>query len=220
MKLYQFAWGLYPRRVHVYIKEKNISGLEMVELDVISGENRNPEYLAMNPTGSIPMLEADNGSFICQSSSILLYLEERHPAKAMAGSTPEQRAQITDLIMLLNEAYNFAGICTYYGSPLFAHRRTPNDVIAKAMYDDFARVMENVEAMAGDGDYFGGKQPNIADITLFASEQFMRTIYRLQLPKTCVKLEAMYQRFLTRPSATAPDYPPIVLEHGPLRMFR
>lgn len=219
MKLYQFAWGIYPRRVHVYLMEKGISDIGMVELDVIAGENRKREYLAMNPTGTIPMLETGNGSYVCQSTSILLYLEEQYPDNPMVGATAEARARTMDQLLMINEAYNFAGPCTFYGSPLFAQRRPPNDDLARAFYDEYARVMESLETAAGDTEYLGGDQPSIADVTLFASEQFMRTIYKLRLPESCTRLEAIYNRFLARQSAAAPSYPAIVLEHGPLRIF-
>lgn len=219
MKLYQFAWGIYPRRVHVYLKEKGITGIEMIELDVINAENRKPEYLAKNPTGTIPTLETDDGMTICQSTSIMLYLEERYPQPSMNGSTPEARARTNDLLFMINEAYNFAGICTFYGSPLFEQRRAPSDEIARAMRAEHDRVLEALETMAGDGDYLGGSTPSIADVTFFASEQFMRDLYKLRLPASCTKLEAIYNRFLQRPSAEAAPFPEFIVPLSPLRDF-
>ncbi|KQX23424.1 MULTISPECIES: glutathione S-transferase family protein [unclassified Sphingomonas] len=219
MKLYQFPWGIYPRRIHVYLKEKGISGIEMVELDVVAGDNRKPDYLARNPTGTIPALETDDGRVICQSSTILLYLEQLHPSPDMIGGTPADQARTHDQLALVNEAYNFAGICTYYGSPLFVQRRKPSDEVAKAMHFEYARVLASLEGMAGGGDYLGGETPNIADVTFFASEQFMRDLYKLRLPKELTKLEAIFNRFLQRPSAAPEAYPDFMVPIAPLRDF-
>lgn len=219
MKLHQFSWGIYPRRIHVYLKEKGITDIEMIELDVINAENRKPEYLAKNRTGTIPTLETDDGQTICQSTSILQYLEELYPTPDMYGATPEAQARTNDLLSLINEVYNFAGICTFYGSPLFEQRRPPSDEIARAMRAEHDRVLEALETMAGAGDYLGGDTPSIADITFFASEQFMRDLYKLKLPDSCKKLEAIYGRFLQRPSAAPQTYPEFIVPLSPLRDF-
>lgn len=219
MKLYQFAWGIYPRRIHIYLKEKGITGIEMIELDVINAENRKPGYLAKNPTGTIPTLETSDGTTICQSTSIMQYLEERYPDPDMSGPTPEARAYTSALLFMINEAYNFAGICTFYGSPLFEQRRKPSNEIARAMRAEHDRVLEALETMAGDDDYLGGSTPSIADVTLFASEQFMRDLYKLRLPASCKKLEAIYNRFLQRPSAEAAPFPEFIVPLSPLRDF-
>ncbi len=219
MKLYQFAWGIYPRRIHIYLKEKSITGIEMIELDVINAENRQPAYLSKNPTGTIPTLETEDGATICQSTSIMLYLEERYPEPRMIGITPAARASVNDHLFMINEAYNFAGICTFYGSPLFEQRRAPSDEIARAMRAEHHRVLEALETMAGDGDYLGGTTPSIADVTFFASEQFMRDLYKLRLPASCKRLEAIYNRFLQRPSAEAAPFPDFIVPLSPLRNF-
>lgn len=219
MKLYQFSWGIYPRRVHVYLKEKKITGLEMIEIDVIGQENRKPGYLKKNPTGGIPTLETEDGFTICQSSSIMQYLEDLYPAPDMRGSTPEARARTHDQLMLVNEAYNFAGICTFHASPLFSKMRLQNDEVARGMHSEYVRVLGSLETMAGERPYMGGETPSIADVAFFASEQFMRDLYQLELPATCARLEAIYNRFLLRPSAAPAAYPKFIVPLAPLRAF-
>src|SRR5204862_4532084 len=50
-------------------------GYEYVELDRKNGENRRPEYLAVNPTGKVPGL-VDGGQAYFESAAILLHLGE------------------------------------------------------------------------------------------------------------------------------------------------
>jgi glutathione S-transferase len=45
-----------------------------VEVDILQGESRTPEFLAMNPNGQIPLLEVAPGRFIAESNAILWYL--------------------------------------------------------------------------------------------------------------------------------------------------
>jgi glutathione S-transferase len=49
---------------------------EHVELDILRGETRTPEFLARNPNGRIPTLELEDGSFLPESNAILWYLAE------------------------------------------------------------------------------------------------------------------------------------------------
>ena len=50
-------------------------GYEYVELDRKNGENRRPEYLAVNPTGKVPGL-VDGGQAYFESAAILLHIGE------------------------------------------------------------------------------------------------------------------------------------------------
>lgn len=56
---------------------------ELVKLDLAAGEQRRPEYLALNPGGVVPTLVVD-GTPMSECAAILLYLAERHPEAALA----------------------------------------------------------------------------------------------------------------------------------------
>lgn len=47
----------------------------IVEIDIFAGENRTPEFLAMNPEGRVPLLDVD-GRFLAESNAILFYLAD------------------------------------------------------------------------------------------------------------------------------------------------
>ncbi len=51
----------------------------LVEIDILQGESRTPEFLAKNPNGQIPLLEVAPGRYIAESNAILWYV---------AGGTP------------------------------------------------------------------------------------------------------------------------------------
>jgi len=50
---------------------------ELVEVDILRGESRTPEFLARNPIGRIPTLQLPDGSFLGESVAILWFLAER-----------------------------------------------------------------------------------------------------------------------------------------------
>ena len=49
---------------------------ERVEVDILKGETRTPEFLDRNPNGRIPVLELEDGNCIAESNAILFYLAE------------------------------------------------------------------------------------------------------------------------------------------------
>lgn len=217
MKLYQFAWGPYPRRVLIYLQEKGIDDIELVDVDVVAGETHTPAFLAINPTGTVPVLELDDGRFIRQSISVLEYLETRYPSsERFVGTTPEDQARTRDQLSVVTEAYHYAGQCTFQASPLFAQRWEQSAEAARVCYDAYLGALRRAEALAGPGPFFGGAAPSLADVVFFASEQYMRDFYRLRVPNTYERLEAIYQRFALRPSARPPVYPALLAELAPL----
>ena len=50
-----------------------------VELDIMQGATRTPEFLARNPNGRIPALELEDGTVLAESNAILFYLAEGTP---------------------------------------------------------------------------------------------------------------------------------------------
>ena len=50
-----------------------------VELDIMQGETRTPQFLARNPNGRIPALELEDGTVLSESDAILFYLAEDTP---------------------------------------------------------------------------------------------------------------------------------------------
>src|SRR5260370_20636732 len=52
---------------------------DLVEIDILKGETRTPDFLAKNPSGHVPLLEAAPGRYLAESGAILWYL---------AGGTP------------------------------------------------------------------------------------------------------------------------------------
>ena len=50
--------------------------LKTVDIDVVSGFTRKPEFVAKNPNGRVPTLELDDGRFLPESNAIIWYLAE------------------------------------------------------------------------------------------------------------------------------------------------
>ena len=91
MKLYN-SIGPNPHIVRMFMAEKGID-MPKQTVDLRKGENREAEHLKRNPHGQMPTLELDDGSYLSEITAICEYLEEKNPAPALIGSTPEERAE-------------------------------------------------------------------------------------------------------------------------------
>lgn len=215
MRLYEFNWGIYPRRVLIYLAEKKID-LERVAVDVLTGENRQPSFLAINPSGTVPVLQLDNGELIRQSGAIVEYLEQMYPEPNLIGATSLERARTREFMSQINEAYTFFNIYTGHASPVFSQRLKQNPDVAAAMYERYRMIMRQIEESMGIGPYLCSDKLSFADCALFASAQFAQELYKEPIPEDCPKILAFYEHFATRESARVPDYPEPVAAAAPI----
>ena len=91
MKLYT-GLGPNPRVVHIFMAEKGME-IPLSQVDLMAGENRQADHLSRNPSGQLPTLELDNGSFIAEITAICEYLDEVGPAPSLLGDDAQERAE-------------------------------------------------------------------------------------------------------------------------------
>ncbi len=72
MKLYNVAYSGNSYKVRLLLAQLGIP-FEIIEVDILSGESRTPEFLKINPNGRTPVLD-DNGFVLAESNAILAYL--------------------------------------------------------------------------------------------------------------------------------------------------
>ncbi len=102
-------------------------GLEEMELEyelklvnLSKGEQRTPEFLAINPNGRIPAI-VDDGFAVFESGAILLYLAEK--SGRLLPTDPEKRSQVIQWLM-----FQMAGIGPMQGQAVVFVRYFPEDV--------------------------------------------------------------------------------------------
>jgi maleylpyruvate isomerase len=87
MRLYTAAQNSAGERVRIALNLKGLA-YEYVSIPSLS----KGEYRRLNPQGLMPAIEID-GRVVAQSTAILEYLEEMHPAPPLLPSDPIQRAE-------------------------------------------------------------------------------------------------------------------------------
>ena len=92
LKLHYHPLSTYSRRVRIACLEKGIH-VDLVELDMVKGAHRGPDYLRLNPYGRVPTLEED-GFVLYESTAILDYLEATHPTPPLVPADARGRALV------------------------------------------------------------------------------------------------------------------------------
>ena len=204
MKLYN-SIGPNPRLVKMFAAEKGIK-LDLVEVDIIAGENRQPAWQAINPTGTTPVLELDSGLCIAETTAICEYLEDRFPAPALIGTTPEARAvprmwwRRADLIVVQPMTAGFRGA---EGLPLFQGRVRCLPQAADDLKQAAQEGLAWFEAQLGDKPYIAGDALTVADLQLFCFVEFGDKVGQGLAPAHH-RLAAWRERIAARPSAALP----------------
>src|SRR2546429_383990 len=93
MKIYNHPLAPNPRRVRIFVAEKGLT-IPYETVDILSSQNRKPEFLAKNPAGGVPVLELDDGRYLAESVAICRYLEGLHPEPNLCGKDNLEQAFI------------------------------------------------------------------------------------------------------------------------------
>ena len=170
MKLYTDAVGApNPKKVRVYCAEKGIS-IPLQILDIVSGENRKPEFAKKNPMMTLPVLELDDGTCLTESLAIIHYLEDLHPDPPMIGTSPIERARTLEVERLCEQgAMASLGAIFQNTSPFFAGRIKQSADTAENARARLAQVLGVLDARIGSSPFVAGAKPTIADCTLLGA---------------------------------------------------
>ena len=180
MKLYIVPLAPNPTKVMLYLAERAQLGdelpVEQVIVNTLKGHHRAPEHLARNPFGTLPVLELADGSYLRESLSIIVYLDEKFPDGALLSGSIEERAKARDLERTVElQIANPIGIYVHAkDSPIGLPARPKLVAEIEASLDV---PLDFIEAQLSDGrPYLFGQSITIADLTLASAFQFLRFI--------------------------------------------
>src|ERR1700761_6498849 len=94
MILYYMRRAPNPRRVRWFMAEKGIDDIDIVDVDLLAGRHREPDYLERAGLPHVAALTVDTGETITESIAICRYLEAVAPEPNMFGLDPWEVALI------------------------------------------------------------------------------------------------------------------------------
>jgi glutathione S-transferase len=209
MKFYDCAEAPSPRRVRIFLAEKEVE-LPVVQVDLRAGEQLGEEFRAINPDCTVPVLELDDGTRITEAFAICQYLEAVHPEPPLMGRDPTEAALVT----MWNARIEQHGLVAF--AELFRNlhkgfrgRAVPGPVDCEQIPALVERGRKRGEAFfnrldqhfAGNG-YVVGNKFTLADITALVGVDFAAWS-KLEIGPDRPHLQAWYDRVSSRPSARA-----------------
>ena len=206
MKIYDIPGFPNPTRVRIALAEKGLADkVEFIPVDVPSGEHKTPEFLAKNPSGTVPVLELDDGTFVAECSAITEYLDHKDGNPTLTGNTPEERAKIA-MMQRRAEAGVLDAVGAYFHhateglGPEIETNQCPE--WGTRQKDQAVAGMRYLNDVLKDQAYLAGETFTIADITAFAGLGFA-DFAKVDIPEDLTALKAWRARGAERPSIAA-----------------
>lgn len=195
MKLYHHGLSGHSHRVRLFL---SLLGLphELQEVDFEAGAHKQPEFLAINPFGQVPVLE-DGGILIPDSNAILVYLAKQAGDGQWLPEDPRGAAAVQRWLSVAAGEVAY-GPCAARLITLFGAAYNAEEVIARAH-----ALLVKMEHHLAERDWLAADRPTIADIAIYS--------YVARAPEGNVDLSAYaaVNRFLRRVEAL-PGFLPFV----------
>jgi glutathione S-transferase len=135
-----------------------------IEVDILQGESRTPDFLAKNPSGQVPLLEVAEGRYIAESNAILWYLAV---GTSLAPEGRIDRAEALQWMFFEQHALEPNIGAAYFWLSLV---RGGRDLQTHALEDWMERGYAALQVMENHlkaHDYFAAGQFTVADIALY-----------------------------------------------------
>ncbi len=203
MRLYDGGRAPNPRRVRIFLAEKNIV-VPIVPVDLGKMEQRSPAFSALNPLQRVPALELDDGTVIAESMAICRYFEELTPEPALFGRSALEKAQIEmwnrrlELHLLLPVSQVFRN-----SHPAMRGVEVPQvPAWAEAQKPRIAEFLQILDRELARRKFVAGDGFTVADISGLVALDFMKPA-RLAIPAECAHVRRWHADLAARPSASA-----------------
>ena len=203
MKLFNSV-GPNPKVVRMFMAELGME-CECQEVDLMGGENRQEAFLKINPTGTCPALEMDDGSILSEVTAICEYLAEREGGSSLVGESSEDRAATRmwtrridlGIIESLTNGFRYSE-----GLPIFKDRMQTIPEAADGLKSIAQEKITWLDGQLAGRDFICGERFSLADIMLFCFLEFGAQVGQ-PLNEANANIMAWYERVAGRPSSAA-----------------
>jgi glutathione S-transferase len=210
MRLYDYKPAPSPRRVRIFLAEKGIE-VPTTQVDLAAGAQFEAEFSRINPLHTVPALELDDGTMICESMAICRHFEALQPDPPLFGGTAREQGLVEMWIRTI-EYHGLMAVADILRntSRHFADRGLTGaatgipqiPALAERGRASLTRFFPLLESQLGQQAFLAGESYTVADITALVTVDFARWV-KIEPPAECARLAAWYQRVSARPSSEA-----------------
>ncbi|MBC2691943.1 glutathione S-transferase family protein [Pseudomonas kielensis] len=156
IKLYNFPRSGHAHRVELMLSLLDLP-TELIFVDLAKGEHKQPDFLALNAFGQVPVID-DQGVVLADSNAILLYLAQKYGQGRWLPADPVGAARVQRWLSVAAGPIAYgpaaARLITVFGAT-----HNAQEVIARA--HALLKVMDQELASSR---YLVGDEPTIADV--------------------------------------------------------
>ncbi|WP_338744965.1 glutathione S-transferase [Pseudomonas putida] len=160
IKLYNFPKSGHAHRIELMLSLLNLP-TELVFVDLAKGAHKQPDFLALNPFGQVPVID-DNGVVIADSNAILVYLAKKYDNGTWLPEEPAAAARVQRWLSVAAGPLAFgpaaARLVTVFGAAF-----NTDEVIARAH-----TLLKVIDAELAKAPFLAGSTPTIADIANYS----------------------------------------------------
>src|SRR5436190_2355430 len=144
----------------------------LVEVDILKGESRTPEFLAKNPNGQVPLLEAAPGRYLAESNAILWHLVS---GTALRPENRIDRAEALQWMFFEQHSIEPHIGAAYFWLALVKGGRDLQQHALEDWMEEGNRALGVMENHLKQHRYFVANRYTVADIALYAYTHLAHT---------------------------------------------
>jgi glutathione S-transferase len=189
--------------IHILLEELELP-FEVYLVNLMSGDQFKPEYLAINPKSTIPTLVRDDGTSITEFQAIAWWLARRHPKAKLLPEDIDSETRVLETLDYVVGTIHGQGYTRIFTTSNYSANEAEFKAIQTRGREIVSKSFAVMNEVLAGKDYVVGNF-SIADAALFYVE-FWADKIKLDLPPNCL---AHYQRMLQRPAVRQ-----VLLEEG------
>jgi glutathione S-transferase len=223
LELFALSWGVYPRRVLIYLAEKGLLKSPLIKFTEVTVSQDGRLTAPGKPVGTVPVLRLPDGTFIKQSIAVLEYFEDicQNPTEpwqfelsktannSMLGQTAQEKARVREILSLADEVTSQFAFACHKGTALFKMLEETHPVTAKLVLEYCQKNLKLIERYYVDDPRFSSAdgQATVADCVLYSVLHFAKDLYAMDLlaDPELTSLRAFYKWFGERESVQVAD---------------
>lgn len=189
--------------IHILLEECGLV-FEAHLVNLLAGDNFKPDYLRINPKGTIPTLVREDGSALTDFQSIAWWLARAHPRRKLLPDNLEYELRVLEVMNYAVNTLHGQGFTRIFTTENYSARQAEQERIkaqGRTIIDKGLALMNR----SLEGREYVVEKFSIADAALFYVE-FWADRTNIPLPDNCL---AHYLRMLARPAVRQ-----VLLEEG------
>ena len=200
MKLYSSKLAPSPLKVLIFLSEKNIKDVEIINLNLGELEHKSVKYKAIAPNSRVPALQLDDGTIILETTAICRYLESIYPEPNMFGNNAMEIAAIE--MWYSRVTYELATPLAHgfrNTHPHMSKMEDQNQDYGLSQRKLGIKALETFNEIISSKEFIAGDRFSYADIQLAVNLNFLVRLNRLEL-KDYKNLNDYVTQVFARPS--------------------